>query len=107
MLSSRFEKNLQGDIVAVYSSSGTKLVSYTYDAWSKSTIAYYNGGASTNETKNPFRYRGYYYDSDLGLYYLNARYYDQNTGRFISPEKLTRERVLKYITSLKNVLRKT
>ena len=28
-----FEKNLQGDIVAVYNSAGTKLVSYTYDAW--------------------------------------------------------------------------
>ena len=28
-----FEKNLQGDIVAVYNSAGTKLVSYAYDAW--------------------------------------------------------------------------
>ena len=37
-------------------------------------------------TNNPFRYRGYYYDIDLGLYYLNARYYDANTGRFISAD---------------------
>ena len=36
---------------------------------------------------NPFRYRGYYYDADLELYYLNSRYYDSNTGRFISPDK--------------------
>ena len=28
-----FEKNLQGDIVAVYDEDGTKLVNYTYDAW--------------------------------------------------------------------------
>ena len=35
---------------------------------------------------NPYRYRGYYFDKDLNLYYLNARYYDQCTGRFISAE---------------------
>ena len=39
-------------------------------------------------TNNPFRYRGYYYDIDLGLYYLNARYYDAGIGRFISPDSL-------------------
>ncbi len=33
---------------------------------------------------NPFRYRGYYYDSETGLYYLNSRYYDPEVGRFIS-----------------------
>jgi len=36
--------------------------------------------------KNSFRYRSYYYDSDLGLYYLGSRYYDSNTGRFISAD---------------------
>ena len=35
---------------------------------------------------NPFRYRGYYYDAETGLYYLNSRYYDPETGRFISPD---------------------
>ena len=35
---------------------------------------------------NPFRYRGYYYDSDFGFYYLNSRYYDANTGRFINAD---------------------
>jgi hypothetical protein len=62
-----FEKNLQGDIVAVYNTSGTKLVSYIYDAWGNTTVTYSNGGASTTAVKNPFTYRGYYYDSDLGL----------------------------------------
>ena len=38
---------------------------------------------------NPFRYRGYYYDNETGLYYLNARYYDPSMGRFISPDVLT------------------
>ena len=82
-----FERNLQGDIVAVYSSEGVKLVEYKYDAWGNTTVTYYNSGSSTTATKNPFRYRGYYYDVDLGLYYLQTRYYDSNTGRFISPDK--------------------
>ena len=81
-----FEKNLQGDIVAIYNVSGTKLVSYTYDAWGKVTTTYSNGGASTGAQYNPFLYRGYYYDSEIGLYYLNSRYYDPSTGRFISAD---------------------
>ena len=35
---------------------------------------------------NPLRYRGYYYDSETGLYYLNSRYYDPETGRFINAD---------------------
>ena len=61
-----FERNLQGDIVAVYSSEGVKLVEYKYDAWGNAAVTYYNSGSSTTATKNPFRYRGYYYDQDLG-----------------------------------------
>ncbi len=69
-----FEKNLQGDIIAVYDANGTKLVSYTYDAWGAVTTTYLNGGASTAAQYNPFRYRGYYYDEDTGWYYLQSRY---------------------------------
>ncbi len=82
-----FEKNLQGDIIAIYNASGTKLVGYTYDAWGNCTTTYYNGGGSTAAQYNPFRYRGYYYDDDLGFYYLNSRYYDPNTGRFINADR--------------------
>ena len=78
-----FEKNLQGDIVAVYNSSGTKLLSYTYDAWGNCTVT---GSTTTGAQYNPFRYRGYYYDSELGLYYLNSRYYDASIGRFINAD---------------------
>ena len=81
-----FEKNLQGDVVAIYNASGTKLVSYTYDAWGKVTTTYSNNGASTPARFNPFKYRGYYHDSDTNLYYLNSRYYDPGTGRFISAD---------------------
>ena len=82
-----YEKNLQGDIVAVYNSSGIKLVTYDYyDAWGNYTVSYSNSGASTGVQYNPFRYRGYYYDTDLGMYYLQSRYYDAKICRFISAD---------------------
>ena len=81
-----FEKNLQGDIIAVYSQSGTKLISYIYDAWGSASTAYLNGGSSTAATLNPFRYRGYYFDNETGFYYLNSRYYDPAIGRFINAD---------------------
>ncbi|MBE6635909.1 MAG: RHS repeat-associated core domain-containing protein, partial [Ruminococcaceae bacterium] len=81
-----YEKNLQGDIVAVYNDAGTKLVTYYYDAFGYCIASYDNNGSSTRAYYNPFRYRGYYYDKDLDLYYLNSRYYDGRTGRFISPD---------------------
>ena len=81
-----YEKNIQGDIVAIYNGVGTKLVTYRYDAWGIATTNYYNSGASTGAGKNPLTYRGYYYDSDLGFYYLQSRYYDAAIGRFINAD---------------------
>ena len=49
-------------------------------------MTYANGGASTGAKYNPFRYRGYYYDTDLGMYYLNSRYYDSKICRFINAD---------------------
>ena len=84
-----YEKNIFGDIVAVYDLNGTKLVSYEYDAYGNFDAAYYNGGRNTPAYNNPFRYRGYYYDTDLALYYLNSRYYDAKTGRFINADEIS------------------
>ena len=81
-----FEKNLQGDIVAVYNQSGTKLIAYTYDAWGNSTATYYNGGSSSTAKYNSFLYRGYYFDSETKLYYVSSRYYDPEIGRFVSSD---------------------
>jgi len=39
---------------------------------------------------NPFRYRGYYFDVETGLYYLNSRYYDPETGRFINMDEINK-----------------
>ena len=81
-----FVKNIQGDITGIYDDEGTCLVTYTYDAWGNVTVSYSNGGASTAARYNPFRYRGYYYDNETSLYYLNSRYYDPNVGRFLNAD---------------------
>ncbi len=81
-----FVKNIQGDITGIYDDEGTCLVTYTYDAWGNVTVSYSNGGASTAAKYNPFRYRGYYYDNETSLYYLNSRYYDPNVGRFLNAD---------------------
>lgn len=85
-----FEKNLQGDIIAIYTENGTKIGSYTYDAWGNCTISTESGTTTIQKrivrTLNPFRYRGYYYDTETGLYYVSSRYYDPRIGRWISPE---------------------
>ena len=83
-----YEKNLQGDIVAIYNHVGTKLLTYTYDAWGACYTTNVASSVPSIVTNNPFRYRGYYYDNDLSLYYLNSRYYDAGIGRFISADKV-------------------
>ena len=79
-----FEKNLQGDIVAVYDSNGTEIATYVYTAWGECTMSYTSSTANSPGLKNPFKYRGYYHDSETGWYYLNSRYYNPSWGRFIS-----------------------
>ena len=85
-----FEKNLQGDIVAVYNESGTKVYTYQYDAWGNCTVSTESGTTTIQKrivrTLNPFRYRGYYYDTDTGLYYLQSRYYNPQWGRFLNAD---------------------
>ncbi len=78
-----YRKNLQGDIIAILNSSGTEVVNYSYNAWGRLVSMTGNMELGGN---NPFRYRGYYYDTESGLYYLNSRYYDPVTGRFINAD---------------------
>lgn len=63
------------------------VVNYTYDSWGN-VVSITGSLAETLGKDNPFRYRGYYFDNDTGLYYLNSRYYDSNTGRFINADGL-------------------
>ena len=80
-----FVKNLQGDIISITNSAGTVVAKYTYDAWGVCTIKSDTSGVSI-ATINPFRYRGYYYDTEIGIYYLQSRYYDPAVGRFINAD---------------------
>ena len=88
---------MQGDVVAIYNESGAKVASYVYDAWGNFTTTYHNGGSSlTPVIKNPLLYRGYYYDRDLGMYYLQTRYYDSNIGRFLNADSALYDGLLGY-----------
>ena len=78
-----FLRNVLGDVVAIFDESGVCMAVYAYDAWGHCMV-----GANVDGIAelNPFRYRGYYYDSESGLYYLMSRYYDPQIGQFISPD---------------------
>ena len=80
--------NLQGDIVAILNASGTKVVSYEYDAWGKLTDSEIIPASATDVylAFNPLRYRGYVFDLDTGLYYLQSRYYNPEVGRFLNAD---------------------
>ena len=73
--------NLQGDVMGLADTSGNSVASYTYDPYGKVLTA-----TGTLAEKNPLRYRGYYYDSESGLYYLQSRYYDPATRRFVNAD---------------------
>ncbi|MGN0819004.1 MAG: RHS repeat-associated core domain-containing protein [Christensenellaceae bacterium] len=101
-----YKKDMFGNILGIYDANGNVLTKYVYDAWGNhKTFALNNGEwvditsqTAYNENSslaekiailNPFRYRSYYFDIETGLYYLQSRYYDPETGRFISPDDIS------------------
>ena len=84
-----FDKNLQGDVVAVYNETGTKVLSYTYDAWGNKTTTVHNSSDTNSYAQyNALTYRGYYFDSETNLYYVSSRYFDPAIGRFINADSI-------------------
>ena len=87
-----FVKNLQGDVIGILDSKGEAVGYYFYDVWGNIAKVYSNSNwdeVSDPEhiaLRNPFRYRGYMYDEESGLYYLQSRYYDPVTGRFVNAD---------------------
>ena len=77
--------NLQGDVIGLVDSNGTKMVSYTYDAWGK-PISKTGTLASTLGTIQPFRYRGYVYDEETDMYYLRSRCFNPDLCRFVNAD---------------------
>ena len=81
-----FVKNLQGDILKVVDYLGNDIVTYEYDPWGKVINEEIAPGKQLIAERNIFRYRGYIYDSETELYYLQSRYYDPHIGRFINAD---------------------
>ena len=87
-----YMKNAQGDIIGITDVSGTIVAEYQYDSWGKLIKITNSSGVdvTTNLSHigniNPLRYRGYYYDTETGLYYVSSRYYDPETCRFINAD---------------------
>ena len=89
-----FAYNAQGDVIGIYEFSGRLMATYDYDEWGNCTVnmlAADNNGHAVDSPDhiayaNPFRYRGYFYDAETGFYYLNSRYYDPGTGRFVNAD---------------------
>lgn len=80
-----YTKNLQGDITGIADENGNIVTTYTYDAWGK-ILSVTGTQSATIGVANPFRYRGYYYDTETELYYLQSRYYNPEWGRFLNAD---------------------
>ncbi len=93
--------NAQGDVEGIFSTKLNEetglhdiywMGHYEYDAWGNFKVIAPNGTTPTNPAhlmnRNPLRYRGYYYDTETGFYYLQSRYYDPANHRFINADSL-------------------
>jgi RHS repeat-associated protein len=72
----------QGDITRIEDVNGNVLATYEYDAWGNLISS-----SGSLADINPLRYRGYYYDTEAGFYYLQSRYYDPVVSRFINTDR--------------------
>ena len=83
--------NSRGDVDSLYTVTGELRAKYTYDSWGNTiSITDANGNEITSPNHignlNPIRYRGYYLDTETGLYYLQSRYYNPTVGRFLNAD---------------------
>ena len=77
--------NAQGDVIAIIDDYAERVVNYEYSAWGE-LLSVTGSKADTVGVLNPFRYRGYCYDTETGLYYVSSRYYDPEVGRWINAD---------------------
>ena len=97
-----YRKNLQGDIIAIVDRDAHTVARYSYDAWGVCTVTQDTSDCGIAAV-NPYRYRGYYYDTEIGMYYLQSRYYDPNVGKFVNvddPSVLLFQRGISFDTNL-------
>lgn len=88
-----FNKNIFGDITEIYDSSGNLVNKYVYDAYGTTFVKKADGTTDNDSSSignlNPFRYRGYYYDSETQMYYCQSRYYYPRWRRWINLDSLS------------------
>ncbi|QKG85333.1 hypothetical protein GXN76_13185 [Kroppenstedtia pulmonis] len=72
-----YQTNYRGDVTSLTDSTGAVVATNEYDAFG-------NLLKETGTVENPYRYAGYRYDDATGLYYLQSRYYNPDTGRFLT-----------------------
>ena len=87
--------NLQGDVVQIIDANGVMQAEYVYSPWGEIISA--EGDLAEI---NPLRYRGYYYDSETGFYYLQSRYYDPENHRFINADCIAKTEYLSISTNV-------
>ena len=78
---------MPSELVAILDENGNTVVSYGYDAWG-APLWCTGELAETLGKVQPFRYRGYVYDEETGLYYLRSRYYNPDLGRFVNADRV-------------------
>src|SRR5712692_10571102 len=76
---SYFHADGLGSVTSLSNAAGSLAQTYAYDSFGKQT-------ASSGSLVNPFQYTARESDSETGLYYYRARYYDLGTGRFLSED---------------------
>ena len=81
-----YVRNVQGDIIKILDGNMEEVVEYKYDTWGRVIGMEGSDYGKWVGSLNPFRYRGYYYDDETGMYYLITRYYNPEWGRFINAD---------------------
>jgi len=84
----QYVTNQQGDVIGIQDYNGNVYATYSYNAWGVPTSSS-DSSSHMIEVLNPLRYRGYVYDQETGLYYLQSRYYNPRTGRFLNADDTT------------------
>ena len=75
-----YHKDIQGSTTSLVKEDGSADATYRYTDFGETTI---NGD---NKAENEVCYTGGIYDQSTGLYYLNARYYNPEDGRFVTED---------------------
>ncbi len=89
-----YQRDIFGSIMGIIDLEGKLLIYYTYNGFGEPSIHVQTEGMTLNDLVvasklkdyNIHIFKGYIYDQDTKMYYLNSRYYDPRIGRFITPD---------------------